>query len=271
MFAFSKKTAPQTRRFLPEIQALEDRQLLSVSSTFVGGVLRLTGDSRADTIIATHHGNGLVDVNATGLFPFSKGGVKKLIIDTQGGRDTVRVTQRGNLTRDFNLDVKLGNDSDNVIVNLQGDILAGKTMNVRVQGGEESDLITVDASLDVDVQAGASLLVNMNTNDGKTDKMAFAYRGEMDGTLDIDMFGNSGRNTLSAVIGLDAVSSGQVGLGSSRMDAGRGDDTLTFLISDVSGARIDAEMDGGAGFDAGTHTLNVRAFGLESNNVVNFQ
>ena len=147
-------------------------------------------------------------------------------------------------------------------------------MSINVQGGDESDLVTVNAEQDVDVRAGSQLLVNLNAGGGATtDKLAFLYRGELDGTLDIDMSANRGANVLRAFVGLDADSTGRVGdFGSgSRLDAGRGEDKLEFRVSDLSGASVNAEIFGGAQKDVGTHTTNVRATEVEQNNVVNFQ
>ena len=45
---------------------------------------------------------------------------------------------------DFSLDVRLGDDPDSFNANLQGDIAAGRTVDIHVNGGGESDLITVD-------------------------------------------------------------------------------------------------------------------------------
>lgn len=277
MSAYSKKTTTrQANRFRPEVQALEDRQLLSVTSTFDGVTLTLKGDGDRDFVSVIHDGNGRVTVEATGIAKFDQIGVSKVVIDTGGKRDTVRFTQTGNLSRNFDLEVFLGGDADNFIANVLADINAFRTMNIDVHGGGGSDLITVDASGDADVQAGGRLLVDMETDSGDTDKMAFAYRGELDGLLDIDMVANGGANRLSAEIVLDAFSTGQVGGGDgdggSRMDAGRGDDQLRFVISDDQfGVSVDAEMDGGRGMDVGTRTRNVRASGLERNNIVNFR
>jgi hypothetical protein len=104
--------------------------------------------------------------------------------------------------------------------------------------------------------------------------MSFFYRGELDGTLEVDMDGGRGEDVLTALIGLDAGSSGRVD--SSQLNGGSGDDRLTFEVSDFSLATINAAMDGGSDFfgggsDVGTHTTNVRASRLETNNVVNFQ
>jgi hypothetical protein len=275
MFAFSKKTtASPANRFRPEVQALEDRQVLSLTSTFSAGTLTLRGDAKADRVTVSHDGNGLVTYSGTGLRTTMQSGVTRLVIDTRGGRDTVSFTQTGNLVRDFSVDVRLGDGADAFTGVLQGDIVAGRTMSLNVQGGDESDLVTVDASQDVDVQAGARLLVNLDAGGGSTtDKMAFVYRGELDGTLNVGMTGSRGANVLTASVGLDAGSTGQVGDtgAGSRMDGGRGPDRLTFLVSDSSGASINAEMDGGAQDDVGTHTTNVRTSEVETNNVVNFQ
>lgn len=277
MFAFFKqtcarKTTTRTNRFRPEVHALEDRQLLRVSSLFSGGVLTLTGNNNIDRLRLSHDGLGHIEGFGGGI-SVNQIGVKKLVINTKGGQDKVFFTQTGDLKQDFVLDVNLGNDEDNFTADLQGDII-NSTMNLNVHGGNDDDRIRVNANEDVDIQAAARLLVNLQTGGGENGEgMEFFYGGELDGTLDVDMTGNRKKNGLTTKIRIDAKSTGRVGDGDggSRMDAGRGKDFLEFLVSDVSGASINAEMFGGAQFDEGKHTTNVRAVEVEQNEVVNFQ
>src|SRR5262249_42064587 len=139
MFAFSKKTT--ANRFRPEVQALEDRQVLSLTSTFSAGTLTLRGDAKPDRVTVSHDDNGLVTYSGTGLRTTMQSGVTRLVIDTRGGRDTVSFTQTGDLVRDFSVDVRLGDGSDAFTGVLQGDIVAGRTMSLNVQGGDESELV----------------------------------------------------------------------------------------------------------------------------------
>jgi len=79
MFALSRKTTPaRTNRFRPEGHALEDRQLLSVTSPFAGGVLTLRGNGDRDFISLAHDGNGLVTGSATGIRSINQSGVNKI-------------------------------------------------------------------------------------------------------------------------------------------------------------------------------------------------
>jgi hypothetical protein len=270
MSAFSKKT----NRFRPEVQALEERQLLTVSLSFSAGVLRLEGGSGRDFISLANNGNGVVTVEATGIAKHDEVGVNRLEISTKGGNDTVFITQTGNLVRDFTADVRLGDGADVFSMSLLNDIIAFRTMRLRVRGEDEADRITVAPDADVDIQLGARLLLNLEGG-SNNDRVSVFYRGELDGTLDVNMSGGAGDDTLKALLGLDAGSRGRVGNGTSRMEGDTGSDLLTFLVSDFSEATVSAEMDGGRGFflakDRGTHTTNVRASTLEQNDVVNFQ
>jgi hypothetical protein len=275
MLAFPRScSAPRGRRFRPEVQALEDRQLLSVSSTFFNGVLTLTGNKANDFVSLAHDGNGLVTGSATGIAAINQSGVNRLVIETKGGRDTVFVTQTGNLLRSFDLDVRLGDDPDVFSTTLQGSIAGFRTMNITVNGDQNSDRMTVAADQNVGISTGAKLQVRMEGGGVffTDDKLSFFYRGLVKGTLEVAMDGGRGDDVLTALIGLAAGSTGQVGTGGgARLDGGGGDDRLTFEVSDFSGATVNAAMDGGGGKDTGTHTTNVRASGLERNNVVNFQ
>ena len=63
MFAFrspkhSARTTDRANRFIPEVQALEERQVLSVTLKFSAGVLRLEGNSSRDFISLANDGNG---------------------------------------------------------------------------------------------------------------------------------------------------------------------------------------------------------------------
>jgi hypothetical protein len=272
----TKTTAPRTNRFRPEVQALEDRQMLSVTSIFSGGVLRLEGNGDRDFISLRNDGNGVVTGTGTGggkSININQSGVNRLEISTKGGSDTVFITQTGNLVRDFTSDVRLGDGVDVFSMTLLGDINSFRTLSLRVRGEDSGDRITVAADRDADIQTGARLLLNLEGGSGN-DTMACFYRGELDGTLDVDLTSNSGEDILTTQLGLDAGSTGRID--SSLMKAESGDDRLTYLVSDFSGVTIDAGMDGGSDFasggkDVGTHTTNVRASRLETNKVVNFQ
>src|SRR5256885_15410978 len=103
MFGFSRKTtALQTRRFRPEVQALEDRQLLAggVTVSIAADVVTIHGTKGADQVDVTSDGAGFISVNASGLGGFHQSGVRKLVIDTKGGRDTVTFTQIFSQIRD---------------------------------------------------------------------------------------------------------------------------------------------------------------------------
>lgn len=269
MSTFSKRT----NRFRPEVQALEERQVLSVTLKFSAGVLRLEGSSGRDFISLANNGNGVLTVEATGIAKHDEVGVTRLEISTKGGNDTVFITQTGNLVRDFTADVRLGDGADVFSMSLLNDINAFRTMSLRVRGEDGGDRITLAPDADVDIQVGGRLLANLEGGSGN-DRMECLYRGELDGTLDVDLTSNSGEDTLTTQLRLDAGSTGRID--SSLMKAESGDDRLTYLVSDFSGVTIDAGMDGGSDFfgggsDVGTHTTNVRASRLETNKVVNFQ
>jgi hypothetical protein len=273
-----------TRRFSPALEALEDRQLLSVSSNFSAGVLTLTGNGRNDAVNVSLDGNGRITGSASGIRRIDQTDVRKLVINTGGGADAVNFTLAKDLVRNFDLEVHLGAGNDKFNGVLKGDIKDTK-MSIRVDGEAGRDTIKVDARQDVDITPSGQLLMDLNGSDlldlfSPDDNIQVRYRGQLQGILDVDMSGGLGRDTLFAELRLDSGSTGRIGQvnDAAFMDGGLGSDRLTFKISDNNQAVVSARMQGGNDLglfpgigenDVGTHTTNVVVEGgLEHENIV---
>src|SRR5262245_12103284 len=88
------RTNRQTARFQPRLEALEDRQLLSVSSASLSpkGTWTLNGDAAADTVVITDTGVQGVDnitVSVNGQVFKPGGSIETLRLNMGGGADRV--------------------------------------------------------------------------------------------------------------------------------------------------------------------------------------
>src|SRR5262249_49136399 len=136
---FSKKAtrpAPRPNSFLPSLEALEERQVPTVTASFsvqsgVGTVLTLTGADAAENVSLFNDGAG--HINATGVVGVLPPGqsptqaVDKIVVDLKGGNDNLTYHQGSptspvTMTRSLTLDIDLGADSDRFQADLFGAI-----------------------------------------------------------------------------------------------------------------------------------------------------
>jgi hypothetical protein len=285
----------------PALEMLETRLVptatLSAPQTDIANgkvFANLAGTSGADHVVIHDFGNGTIRVNDadTGQVIGTRTGLDQLNVATFGGDDTVHYVLEGNVSRDMKLSVLLGNGSDRFTGTLNHDINAGRTLKVDVDGGAGNDLLTLYGTPTAPVRANDHLTDGLVINNGglaigtggvldvrmhgggDNDRIFFDYQGKLDGTLKLDLEGDGGNDTVSAIVNIDANSTGQVGSAASKplVSGGDGSDTLTFQIFDHSGNHIPvnhATIDGGENIlnflfdtDTGTRTSNVTPVGF---------
>jgi Ca2+-binding RTX toxin-like protein len=159
------------------VETLETRVLFSVSAVSVGGVLTVTGDNNANTIIVSRDQSGNVLVNGGAVHingsaatvntiqsinVFGLGGNDTLTIDETGGRMPNATLSGGDgndtLTGGSGADVLLGGAGD--------DVLNGKGGNDQLFGGSGNDtLIGGTGSDEVFGEAGNDTMI-WNPGDG---------------------------------------------------------------------------------------------------------
>jgi len=228
-FVPSRRPKPRRNRTHSQVEALENRQLLS-SISLVNGVLTLTGDSnRANHLYVDITGL----INATGSNrKVSISSVKKIVINGGQLGDRVWINPKINApaiitTFGGNDTISGGNGSDSIVAgngddqiygNGGNDTIVAGDGNDRVDGGDGNDLINCGN--------GKNLITGGNGND--------------------TLIGGSGGETLVGGTGNDSLTSGggndslEGDSGNDSMYAGDGNDTL------VGGTGNDI-LDGGSG------------------------
>jgi hypothetical protein len=200
------------KQFLPTLENLETRSLMSATPSLVGSVLRIDGSAGNDAIIlaqSNHHlylNNRLVVNDVRQL--------DRIVILGNAGNDVIRLDSRN-----------LGGNQD---ITLPTEIWAGAG-NDTVYGGQGKDTIFGEA--------GNDLLLGMGGNDW------------LDGGLDNDTIdGGGGNNTMFGDDGNDLLMGGA---GADKLIGGRGNDYLVGgagndTLDGGQGADI---LRGGAGMD----------------------
>jgi hypothetical protein len=161
----------QTRRFVPRLEAFDERALPSVTiSEFSDGTLQILGDALANHITIQDTGKadaGSVTVEADGQLYVSHGVVTRIQVVTYGGADTVDYWLASDLTTTRTVWVDLGARNDTFTAHLGGqNLAAGSNLNVQAFGRGGADHLTLDAK-DVTVGAGTHLAVDLEGGHGK--------------------------------------------------------------------------------------------------------
>src|SRR3954468_1070066 len=119
-----------SRRFVPRLEALDDRSLPSVSYLLDGSTLTITGDAGANTIVISDAGtdSGII-VNGDGDPFVATTPISAIVVQTLGGDDTVIYDLSGRLTTTRLVSVDLGRGADTFTVNLNGQTVSGAATN----------------------------------------------------------------------------------------------------------------------------------------------
>lgn len=117
----SCQTGRRARTFVPRLEALEDRQLLSCTVTEDPGILKITGDDGINNIEITDNGSdsaGNVTVLCDGVSRTSSTAIRQIIVKTKKGNDTINYSVTGTFSlrapRFFTVDLGKGNDTFNL-------------------------------------------------------------------------------------------------------------------------------------------------------------
>lgn len=209
----SYRNSGRPRRFVPELEALEDRQLLSGYSVH-GEVLRITGSNAADTVAITDNGTG-----SAGDIRFSLNGstttisdyISLIKVDTGGGNDTVTYT----LTGDLNLQafgsgrhvwVDLGTGDDTFWGQAHHDLLssdrdyghfvAETLLDISVAGCKGKDTLSMSAygNTGIKIHRNAMLNVLLDGGKGDHDLVTTNIIGELDGYVGLGLAGGPGND-----------------------------------------------------------------------------
>jgi len=167
-----------------------------------------------------------------------------IAVNTKGGVDAMEF-RLGTVNSEVDVRVQLGDARDRFMGILEGDINGASQVQLSVDGGRSDDEITVWATHDVDIAPDALLDIAMNGSGG-SDRLEFAYRGELDGRLNVMLDGGANNDIVISLITLDHGSKGAL---NARLYGGAGNDTMALQIRDRSEAEPEVQglLDGGAG------------------------
>lgn len=274
------------KRFLPDLENLEDRCTPTTSVTFSGSTVSIKdtttgflgfGGGSVNKVSIRDNGDGDLTIVADGK-TFTGNNITKIKFDLKKKDDRISYTQTGNRTRSMTVDGSMGDGRDLFSGFIQGDINANQTLDIRVRGEDGADGIDLTANSDVDILAGATFRATLSGGDD-TDRVDFNYQGEIDGLLNYHLSGDGGSDSgsgfIRATVRADLGSTGQVGQtgDTALVEGNSGDDSVANFVfknqSDIFLA-VSAKLDGGNGFlffggnDVGNHTANVTSVNCES-------
>jgi Ca2+-binding RTX toxin-like protein len=242
--------------YRPQIEALEDRSLLSVS--VVGNVLTITGTQRNDVIALTLNVdlsaqlniNGAVtNIDAATIIDFVSQPNPQININALGGNDSVRLTlaeglQFNGLNLAVNVNLGNGNDQFMAIAN-NVDLDLGTNFRLTVNGGRGNDTLIAQANnMNVLNNSTATLIFNGEQGNDvlRADTSGIVQGGS---TLNYRANGGDGSDFVIGVHRLNADSNGTV---NAAVVGGRGRDNLAlWLVREASfdAPTINALLDGG--------------------------
>ena len=287
-------------RFVPAVEALEDRRVPAVNFIVQGSTLFITsptvpGQRSSRIVITDNGGTGPNNVTAFAVQPFTPNvPISTVVVNTGRGNDRVFYNLVGNLTTTRTVDVSLGSGNDHFVATIRRNLLSGSSLTVNANGGPGNDNleavivgslaanshlalnydggpggdnhIRVATASFVNVAAGAALTENL-IGDGGSDVVTSEYQGLLSGTVQINERGGNGPNLMKADIELAAGSTGTV-LRSSVV-GGPHDDILTFLVHNRGVAPANQNfLDGDGGFNIAFRTTNVVVSHVQVDHVV---
>lgn len=283
MFDFvTKLRAPKAVRpsrnrrpgFTPRLEVCEERCVMNVSFNVSGTTLFVDGTSARNVVVINDTGTnqaGNITVTGDGDTFIPGGVIHKVVVDGEGGNDAVTYNLNGNLASSAShaVEVSLDGGDDDFTANLRGDLLSGSSLGLTVWGETGDDDIHVYANQDVDMALNARLTMNLDGGWGG-DHIHVIYDGEMDGTIDMYLNGDTDKDDVWAVMTLDAGSTGKVGQANdaARVRGGTDDDDLIFEVHNNGSAQVFASIEGYTGNDTGRRTTNVTPYNLETDFVV---
>jgi hypothetical protein len=173
-----------TRRYVPRLEAFDERCLPSVTAIIVPGsnILQITGDANANTITITDNGtaDGVTVVGDGQTFTFTGQQIDAITVDAGAGDDVVTYNLTATLVSSRNTDFNLGTGNDTFTANMNNQGLAQNiSLDISAYGQGGKDALTLNAQnfntdansiLNIDYVGGAGKnSVNFNYSPGLLD------------------------------------------------------------------------------------------------------
>jgi Bacterial Ig-like domain (group 3)/Domain of unknown function (DUF4214)/RTX calcium-binding nonapeptide repeat (4 copies) len=151
-------------RFLPQVEPLDERVLLSVTATFSAGTLRVAGDELDNTIVVSRNAAGTILVNGDGgpvlLQGVTVANTDLILLNGGAGNDSLALDETNGALPLARLDGGAGNDV--LIGGSVGDVFDGAGGDDTLFGGAGNDTFVWspgDGSDVVEGQGGSDTLV----------------------------------------------------------------------------------------------------------------
>jgi hypothetical protein len=261
---FSYKNRPRVTPFVPRLEALEDRNLLSCSVVANMGTLTITGDNAGNFVTIKDNGTGTpgnIKVVCDGVPTNVVPAVHAIKVTTLGGNDTVRYFLTGNLqagvSRLVYVDLGSGNDGFVSYFSGGGKMLSKSRLGVYARGGTGSDSLNMRYTTSVDLLPGALLDVALDGGENN-DSIFLGYQGRLQGTIQMTAAGGAADDLVQADLTLNCGSAGHI---FSRVRGGLGQNKLIHRITQLCSTdpvSIDAQLIHDSGLDfPGVHTAKV--------------
>ncbi|HKB05239.1 MAG TPA: hypothetical protein VKD90_23645 [Gemmataceae bacterium] len=170
--------ARQPRRFVPRLEAFDERTLPSVTVQPLtpDGTLTILGDETANEITISDTGKNPASVIVVGdgqIF-IVDGFVSRIQVFTFGGDDVVNYQLASDLASDRTVTVDLGLGNDSFTADLNGQTFgAGRDFLVQALGGGGKDTLTLNA-VGVNIGAGTHFTIDFRGGRGR-DGITFNY------------------------------------------------------------------------------------------------
>ncbi len=257
------------KNFHPHVEALEGRWVPATTVTVspTGG-MTVTGDAGNNQIAVFDNGsagNGNITVVADGVtHAFPNQHVVNVRVVAGDGNDFVTYNLTSVLqfsVRPRTILVNLGTGDNAFKAHLEGGVTTNATLQMFAIGLNGHDDIELDASDITGVGPGGTLRFKAWGLAGEDDLRA-DLRGLLLGTADVELFGGPDNDDVEMTASLDGSSTGQL---TAAVNGRDGDDFLElFVFTHGSGATVNAQIDGGNGFDRAWSTDNVQQVNVEN-------
>ena len=237
-----------TRSFLPRVESLENRLCLDCAIAADDGKLTIEGDDAANTVSVTHDGAGNVVVVCDGEPALNFSGIKEIEIDTGGGDDSVNLTVTGELKKQLEIDMDLGDGNDTSSM-LFGAIAAKLALEADLGAGND----TLSVNLDQQIKSKGHVQMEVDGEDGNDTWNLSANEVRTKAKLQAQFDGGAGDDILQTFLGDPMEAKAHVQI---QATGGAGNDTLNVDATTfgtganiAAGAKLQVQLDGGAGTD----------------------
>jgi hypothetical protein len=239
------------KSFSPRVEALESRMCLACTIAADDDTLTIRGDDAANAVTLTLDGAGGVAVVCDGGTAQQFDDIKEIDIRTRGGDDTVTLTATGELTKNLELNLNLGDGND--VADLKFAAIAAK---LALEGNLGAGNDTLSVNLDQEILSKGKVEMAVNGGGGNDTWNLSANEVRSRAKLQASFEGGGGDDTLQTFLGDPIDEKAHVQIFAA---GGGGNDTLNVDATTfgtganiAEGAKLQVHLDGGAGAD----TLN---------------